>query len=70
MADFDAEWCRVQSLAGYVAGIRCVHTAADKARIAQCERWLQGLATTAFGDQTAAVPAPVQLDLLDLLTTA
>lgn len=64
---FDREWCRMQALTHPYRGHSRRHTDDEKARAAQCERWLRALAWEVWNPGTAE---PEQLDLLDALGAA
>lgn len=66
---FDQEWCDVTSMPDVPPGQWRSHTAEEEARLAQCVRWLHGLARIVWDPAlgTPATPKPEQLDMLTLL---
>lgn len=68
ICDIDAEWCQVMAKPDVPPGQYRHHTEREKARLAQCKRWLTGLARTVWDPDHFPEPAgPVQLDLFDAL---
>lgn len=68
ICDIDAEWCHVMAMPDVPPGEYRYHTEAEKERLAQCKRWLTGLARTVWNPAHYPEPTgPVQLDLFDAL---
>lgn len=66
---FDREWCVVKSQPDVKPGQWRYDTPEEKARIRQCERWLNGLARIVWDPAlvTPATPEPEQLTIFDAL---